>query len=94
MIPKEETPLERIERDIDWLKSLRDITYSVVRPVGILHLGPWESLDEQTKDELLGRLDWSGVSDADWRRIRAREVKDYELFQPKSPYWIEETRLP
>jgi hypothetical protein len=80
MLPVGETPLERVERDIAWLKGLPDIMVSTVRPRGIAHLGPWEGIDEPTKDLLLGRLDWSGVDAADWQRIREREVKPYDIF--------------
>lgn len=80
MIPTSETPLERVERDIAWLKGLPDILISVVHPMKIAHLGPWESLDEHTKDGILSRLDWSGVSAEDWQRIVSREVKPYDIF--------------
>jgi hypothetical protein len=89
MIPVVETPLERIERELAGLKALPDIVRPCVRPTGLLHLGPWASLDEQTKDELLQGLDWSGVDAADFSRMREREVKDYVLFEPHSPFWVE-----
>jgi hypothetical protein len=77
MLPAEETPLERVERDLDWLKRLADIVISTARPRGQAHLGPWEGLDEPTKELLLGGLDWSGVEPADRLRIMEREV-DHE----------------
>jgi hypothetical protein len=79
-MPVGETPLERVERDIAWLKGLPNIMISTARPRGIAHLGPWESLPEHTKDLLLGRLDWSGVDAVDWQRITQREVKPYDIF--------------
>ncbi len=81
MIPKSETPLIRVERDIAWLKSLPTIMVSVVRPRGILRLGPWSALDEPAKHSVLERLDWSGVAMADYQRIMEREVKPY-IFNP------------
>lgn len=87
MIPKSETPLERIERDIAWLKSLPDIMLSVVRPRGIAHLGPWSDLDDREKDMLLHKLDWKGVDAADYRRITQREVKEYGVFDPPARAW-------
>ena len=78
MLPVAETPLVRVERDLDWLKRLPDIVISTARPRGLAHLGPWENLDEHTKDLLLGYLDWSGVDPADRQRIMEREV-DYEV---------------
>ena len=82
MLPREETPLERIEADIAWLKGLPDIVVSTARPRGKAHLGPWEKLHEHSKQLLLGDLDWSGVDAADWQRIVAREVKEYDIFEP------------
>jgi len=77
--------LERVERDLDWLKRLADIVIATARPRGQAHLGPWEGLDECTKELLLGDLDWSGVEPAETRtsepgpgRIMEREV-DYEV---------------
>jgi hypothetical protein len=80
MLPREETPLERIEADIAWLKRLPDIVVPVVRPRGKAHLGPWERLHEHSKYLLLSDLDWSGVDAADWQRIMAREVQPYDIF--------------
>lgn len=86
MIPADETPLERVERELTEMKALPDIGRPCARPVGLLHLGPWSGLDEQSKDELLQSLDWRGIDAADFGRIQAREVKDYVLFQPRSPF--------
>ncbi len=87
-----EPPLERVERGLAELKSLPDIVLPCIRPVGMLHLGPWSGLDEQTKDELLQGLDWSGVDAADFGRISAREISDYELIWERSPRWVEPAR--
>jgi hypothetical protein len=81
MLPREETPLERIEADIAWLKGLPDIVVSTVRPQGQLRLGPWAALQESMKDNLLHDLDWSGVDADDYQRIMAREVKPYDIFE-------------
>jgi hypothetical protein len=43
MLPREETPLERIERGIARLKGLPDIVVTTVRPQGKLRLGPWQT---------------------------------------------------
>jgi hypothetical protein len=83
------TPLERVERELAELKALPDIVRPCFYPTGLLHLGPWSGLDEQSKDELLQRLDWHGVDADDFRRISEREIKDYVLFQPRSPHWVE-----
>ncbi len=80
MLPRQETPLERIEADIAWLKSLPDIVVTTARPRGKLRLGPWEGLHEHSKNLLLSDLDWSGVDAADYQRIMAREVKPYDIF--------------
>jgi hypothetical protein len=84
-----ETPLERIERDIAWLKSLPDIVISVLsreRGPGRSYLGPWESLDNDGKECVLHTLDWSGVDPADRQRIWDREVlmegTQEEIFRP------------
>ncbi len=80
MIPKTETPLERVERDIARLKGLPDIMVYDMRRPGMASLGPWESVHEHSKHLLLGDLDWSGVSADDRRRIEEREVKPYDIF--------------
>src|SRR5579885_181866 len=81
-MPVDETPLERIEADIAWLKGLPDIIITTARPRGIARLGPWVSRPECMKDNLLHDLDWSGVDAADYQRITAREVKPYDIFEP------------
>jgi hypothetical protein len=45
-------------------------------PRGAKHRGPWATLDEHTKDLLLGRLDWSGDDPAERQRLIERGV-DY-----------------
>jgi hypothetical protein len=56
----EKRPLARFEREPAVLKALPDIVISVSRPSDLRHLGPWESLDEYTKEPLLVNLVWSG----------------------------------
>lgn len=71
------TPLERVEVELARLKALPD--FVLPHGTGVAHLGPWEEMDEPTKDALLRNyIDWSGVSPDDWRRIREREVKKYD----------------
>jgi hypothetical protein len=84
-MPAEETPLERVERDIAWLKRLPDIVVGVLDPVPPIRLGPWERLDEYTKRQVLNLLDWRGVGPEDNQRIMEREV-DCSRF-PTDPFY-------
>ncbi|HXG08187.1 MAG TPA: hypothetical protein VNK04_00185 [Gemmataceae bacterium] len=78
----EETPLEWVERELARLKDLLGHVIVGVQelPPGLwrdveVRLGPWDTLNEEVKLDLLDHLlDWSGV-DADSRwRITTREV--------------------
>jgi hypothetical protein len=80
MLPVEETPLERVERELAGLKALPDIVVMAARPPGPVHLGPWAELGEHTKHLLLFDLDWGGVDLADRQNIEEREVAPYDIF--------------
>lgn len=87
MLPAGEMPLERVERDIDWIKRLPSIVIPTESGSGHLRLGAWESLPEYIKEIVLDSLDWRGVDSADRRRIVEREI-DWDALRA-DPYYPE-----
>jgi hypothetical protein len=57
----DETPLQRLERELASRKALHDIVVPVVRPRGLAHLEPWAALDERSKELLLLGV-WIGMA--------------------------------